>query len=324
LSTHTTRLSVLDGWRGLSILAVLAVHLLPLKYVLRADYFFATSGMAVFFCLSGYLITASLDSGLRTRAFWARRLAKVLPLAWLYLLLVVAIERPPLDKALYNFTFVANLDRSQLTVAGEHLWSLDLEVQFYVAIGLLWALLKRRSLWVIAVAYVLLLVRRHVTQIQADSHTLDRMDEILAGALLYGWTHSTRWQDKVRQALSVPLWMPILAFLLACSLQFLPLNTFRSLFCAWMIGASLQQSMAERPIAIIQWLDQKWLKYCASISYALYIVHPILGHHTWLGSGELVERYAKRPLLLLAAFALAHLATRYLEPWALRWARTVK
>jgi peptidoglycan/LPS O-acetylase OafA/YrhL len=54
------------------------------------------------------------------------------------------------------------------------------------------------------------------------------------------------------------------------------------------------------------------LAYIAAVSYALYIVHPMLAH-TWLGSGATLVKYAKRPLLLLAIFGIAHLSTFYYE-----------
>jgi hypothetical protein len=34
---------------------------------------------------------------------------------------------------------------------------------------------------------------------------------------------------------------------------------------------------------------------------------------TWLGSGEDLEKYIKRPLLFMVLFALAHLSTFYYE-----------
>jgi peptidoglycan/LPS O-acetylase OafA/YrhL len=59
-------------------------------------------------------------------------------------------------------------------------------------------------------------------------------------------------------------------------------------------------------------LTHKWLVYVAAISYALYVIHPLVGD-TWLGSGETLERYAKRPLLFAAVFLLAHISTFYFE-----------
>ena len=52
------RFQSLDGWRGLSILFVLAGHLLPLgpkSWQMNSSV--AAAGMAVFFILSGFLIT---------------------------------------------------------------------------------------------------------------------------------------------------------------------------------------------------------------------------------------------------------------------------
>lgn len=59
-------------------------------------------------------------------------------------------------------------------------------------------------------------------------------------------------------------------------------------------------------------LLNKSLKYVADISFALYVLHPLLGA-TWLGSGAGWEKYAKRPLLTGALFALAHLSSFHYE-----------
>ena len=63
-----------------------------------------------------------------------------------------------------------------------------------------------------------------------------------------------------------------------------------------------------------QHFENKVLIYIASISYALYVIHGAL-NHTWLGSGDTLEKYAKRPLLLLTTFVLAHLSTKYYESY---------
>ena len=62
------------------------------------------------------------------------------------------------------------------------------------------------------------------------------------------------------------------------------------------------------------WLKGRILFYIASISYAVYVIHVGLAH-TWLGEGETLEKYLKRPLLLAVTFALAHLSTFYYEKY---------
>ena len=54
------------------------------------------------------------------------------------------------------------------------------------------------------------------------------------------------------------------------------------------------------------------MAYVAEISYALYVFHGILAG-TWLGTGDKLIKYLKRPILLAATFLAAHMSTRYLE-----------
>ncbi len=59
-------------------------------------------------------------------------------------------------------------------------------------------------------------------------------------------------------------------------------------------------------------LDNRILIYVATVSFALYVIHPILTI-TWLGEGDKLVKYAKRPLLFAVLFLLAHLSTYYYE-----------
>jgi peptidoglycan/LPS O-acetylase OafA/YrhL len=55
------RFPALDGWRGISILLVLGGHLFPLgPKSLNMNECIAALGMAIFFTLSGFLITTTL------------------------------------------------------------------------------------------------------------------------------------------------------------------------------------------------------------------------------------------------------------------------
>src|ERR1700759_971314 len=88
-SVNASRLSVLDGWRALSITLVLCGHLLPLgPKSWRLNETFAPMGMALFFTLSGFLITRLLLST-DVRSFLIRRFFRIIPLAWLTILIVL-------------------------------------------------------------------------------------------------------------------------------------------------------------------------------------------------------------------------------------------
>ena len=144
----------LDGVRAIAVAAVVGYHLgapwLPGGLL----------GASVFFTLSGYLITTILIStwdhrgDLDLRHFWLRRARRLLP-ALIMVLIVVLVATPVLDaevlpergiEALAALFFISNWstiasDVSYFQRFGgpgplDHLWSLAVEVQFY----LLWPL----------------------------------------------------------------------------------------------------------------------------------------------------------------------------------------
>jgi peptidoglycan/LPS O-acetylase OafA/YrhL len=141
----------LDGIRAIAVGAVVAYHL-------KAPHFDGgLLGVSMFFALSGYLITSLLIRGFEQRGlsylktFWVRRARRLLP-ALLLMLPVVGITtaaarpekiastmRQGLFSLLYvaNWTTIASGDDYFQRFSGpsplDHLWSLSIEEQFYVA-----------------------------------------------------------------------------------------------------------------------------------------------------------------------------------------------
>lgn len=154
-----TRAPGFDGLRALAVLAVMAFH----------DQFTAMPGgflgVDVFFVLSGYLITDLLvtqwrrNGGLDLRGFWVRRARRLFPALAAVLVTVATaaavIEpaqlgqlRPALIAAVtYSSNWwQASHHQSYFTAFGpppplQHLWSLAIEEQFYLAWPLILALL---------------------------------------------------------------------------------------------------------------------------------------------------------------------------------------
>jgi peptidoglycan/LPS O-acetylase OafA/YrhL len=161
---RTRRVGGLDGVRGVAIAAVLAYHAFP--GTVRGGFL----GVEVFFVLSGYLLTSLLleerhDLGvIAVERYARRRVARVLP-ALVVVLLGVALlgrflvpddgHRVPMDvlSALGGFTnwhlivdgssYFRELGRPSLV---RHLWSLAIEMQFYVLCPVLVGALARRRL----------------------------------------------------------------------------------------------------------------------------------------------------------------------------------
>jgi peptidoglycan/LPS O-acetylase OafA/YrhL len=316
-------LAVLDGWRGLSILFVLAAHLLPLgPRALQINYSVGILGMVVFFNLSGFLITSFLLQDQRIGGFLIKRFCRVLPLGWLYMAVALSLSAAPLSTWLSHFLFYANLPPKDLPPMTEHLWSLCMEVQFYVGVALLVLVLRARGLLLLPLLAVIFTLLRASQGIMASSVSYYRIDEILAGSILALAYHG-RFSARFREWLiHVPQWWLFLLLALSSMPQGGWLNYLRPYLAAALIGATIV-----RPgTGLVTMLGSRFLLFCAAISYALYVIHPLLSF-SWLASGTLVAKYEKRPLFLAVLFMLAYVSTRYYESWFIalgrNWARRV-
>jgi peptidoglycan/LPS O-acetylase OafA/YrhL len=308
--TTSDHYQVLDGWRGLSILFVLAAHLLPLgpKYW-RLNETAGPLGMCLFFTLSGFLITNFLIKKQNVLDFIIRRFFRILPLAWLYILITLLLTKSNVNQYYPLLFFYANWPPMQLTTATSHLWSLCVEMQFYVAVALLVFLLKKRGLLLLPLFCLFFTLYRVHDQVYVAINTYYRVDEILVGSIL-----ALSFNDKIGSNPRIFLrwinqWLLILLLLLSCYPDSGFMNYFRPYFAAMLVGTTLFNN-SRNPISIV--LNSKVLYYLASISYALYIIHGGL-RYTWLGEGDGLEKYIKRPLLFVVLVFLAHLSTFYYE-----------
>ncbi len=311
-SKAAVHLDVLDGWRGISILLVLAGHLLPIgPKLLQLNETAATMGMALFFILSGFLITRFLLNRPDIPDFLFRRFFRIVPLAWLAMIVVLVMTDAPSTFYLPHLFFYANLPPIQLTDVGSHLWSLCVEVQFYVAIAFLVGALGRRGLYVLPLVCAAVTLHRVMYGAHVDIVTWRRVDEILAGCLL-AMAYAGRFGQRPLAMLSGLNAYALLALLAAASHPMSgPLNYFRPYFAALLVGTTL----VHVPDALGAVLRSRVLRYVATVSFALYVIHHVL-IYTWLGSGDRVVKYLKRPLLFGVTFGLAHLSTFYFEqPW---------
>lgn len=179
-------LPVLDGLRAMSILLVLACHLLPLgPKALRLNETAGAMGMSLFFALSGFLITSGLMKNASVSEFFVRRLARILPLAYTYTAIVFLIFTFQPQKLLWTNLYTVNYMTQFLdTNWSAHLWSLCVEVQFYMAIGLVVLIFMKRGLWLVWPACLVITFLR--VRAGASGYisivTHQRVDEILSGA----------------------------------------------------------------------------------------------------------------------------------------------
>jgi peptidoglycan/LPS O-acetylase OafA/YrhL len=313
-TTHAApaeRLSVLDGWRAVSILLVLAGHLLPLgpsRWEMNEAV--AAMGMVIFFTLSGFLITSFLSRGADLRVFIIRRFFRIAPLAWVVMIVLLIMNHSPAKAWVANLLFYANLPPYYLVPGGGHLWSLCVEVQFYLGITLFVMIARQRGLILLPLIALGITLLRIVDHQYINIITWFRIDEILAGGIL-ALVHGGWYGSKPQSVLASisPYWLLPLVLLSAHPAAGI-LNYARPYLAAALVGATLFNG----PVRLGHLLESRPARYIAEISYALYIFHGAL-NAGWLGSGSKVVKYAKRPLLLAVTFALAHVSTfRFEQP----------
>lgn len=144
MSAPRPKLAALDGLRGIAVLLVLVQHYAP-----RSSWLDAIGpgglGVALFFVLSGYLLTNILlderpaaGEALAPvlRVFYLRRFLRILPLYWAVLFVTASLSIGNARAALpYNALYLSNLyffTRKAWDGALSPLWSLALEEQFYL------------------------------------------------------------------------------------------------------------------------------------------------------------------------------------------------
>lgn len=310
---------VLDGWRGISILFVLATHLLPLgPKFLRLNETAGPLGMSLFFTLSGFLIANFLIHRPNVHDFIIRRFFRIIPLAWLYLAIALPFLGISIDQAAAHFLFYGNSPPMSFVAGTSHFWSLCVEMQFYVGIAILVLVLKDRALLLIPFLCLCITMYRVHDGAYIAINTYYRIDEILVGVIV-----ALAYNGKIGKLLPrffewVNPYYVLLFLIISCHPDSGFMNYFRPYFAAIVVASTLYNPSP----SVAKFLNLRILVYLASVSYALYVIHPLLTH-TWLGSGEIIEKYAKRPLLFAVLFSLAHLSTFYYEKYWITLAKKI-
>jgi peptidoglycan/LPS O-acetylase OafA/YrhL len=303
------RLPMLDGWRGISILAVLLAHMLPLgPKRLQLNDGAGVFGMAIFFTLSGFLITSTLYFHPSVRTFVIRRLCRILPAAWLFMVIVLPFigASPAMWRA--DMLFYTNLPPFHLAPVTAHLWSLCVEIQFYLGMALLFLLLRKMGFALLPILCVAITIGRIYTKTPVSIVTIFRVDEILSGATL-AWLFHGSFAARLKSLLTrINPAIPLVLLFLSSHPAFPWLEYFRPYFAAITVGTTLFH-VGTRWNSV---LESRALSYLAAISYALYIWHPLM-MHGWFRTGSKLVQYAKRPLAIALSFLVAHLSTFYFE-----------
>ena len=172
--TDSRRIAELDGWRGVAILCVVIGHTLTVRYGVNPQDeptgvagVLSAWGVDIFFIISGFVITR-LAIGERaeqgrfsTRRFYTRRILRIIPAFYFYLLCITAfsaarlIDQPTHGTALAA-VFVCNVPQMPCGWFAAHSWTLAFENQFYLVFPLIFWVGKKHHATVLLAIFAVL------------------------------------------------------------------------------------------------------------------------------------------------------------------------
>jgi len=194
----------LDGLRGISVLMVILSHAMVFDRLGWNNPVFrklvaADNGVAIFFVLSGFLITLLLlrekdqSGSISFLNFYARRTLRIFPLYLLVLTLVVLLDALSVTSVrgctlLYAYTYLFNfVPHACYYNAFGHLWSLAVEEHFYLLWPFIFVLGRRVAIPLL----VVFVVAAHfwgagVWSAYAPKYFVDRWTFPAAAPIAYG------------------------------------------------------------------------------------------------------------------------------------------
>jgi peptidoglycan/LPS O-acetylase OafA/YrhL len=302
----------LDGLRAISILLVLACHMVPLgPSLLQLNFTAGALGMSIFFSLSGFLITSTLLNNPSLFEFALRRFARIAPLLYLYLFVFFAIGLIHSDNAFMTSVFLINYFpqfRNGFTV---HLWSLCVEMHFYLALGVVVLISGQRGIWVVWPACIAVMVLKIIAGNSYPYATHLRLDELLVGACI-----ATVYPLIKNRTSSVVF---VLIAAIVCAITASPYASWAQYFRCYAVAILMASVLCHSNTWLSRLLASRSMAYIASISYALYVIHyaTIQG---WMHEGDRTTRMIKRLLSFLITFFAASLS----KHWEIMWQTLAK
>lgn len=307
LTPLSVRYAGLDGLRGIAALGVAIVHAYPTH-----TFWIGWSLVDLFFVLSGFLIGSMLlDERVNLRNFLIRRALRIWPLYYLTLALalVASYMRVSINPGLsgpsdvaqslvfMQFVDLYGLDQAGLVEATKnyvlwfgHSWSLAVEQQFYFLLPLL-LVVFRPSRGAIVVAACLAIVGTLL--VRSSGHFLGvlitRADGLLLGVVLAALFSARGSVAPFPGRVVRVAWSVLAVAGLAMVVPYVldgytgripdgswPTNPFVVLGYS-LIYCALVGSVVMQPDSVLaRALSNKALVYLGSISYAVYMFHPLI------------------------------------------------
>ena len=284
-------LPTLDGWRAISITAVILCHdsvhrLGPLSTQWLYDH--GHNGVDVFFAISGLLICSRLMSeeehkqSIHIGEFYVRRAFRILPPALFYLAMLMVLKLaidlpvgyPEIGSALLfvrNYTVSFQHFQTIYPAYTSHFWSLAVEEHFYLLLPGLLVFCPRswRVPALFSLAAVVAVHRAwHDPATQSQFHTDVRLDALFVPAAIAILIR----RSEVRAWL-IP-WLrfwPVVAILLLGVISLNRPSRIEPVALAWLMPFVLLGTMLRPRSWFARFLELAPLRYIGRLSYSMYL-----------------------------------------------------
>jgi peptidoglycan/LPS O-acetylase OafA/YrhL len=322
----SSRITFLDGLRGISIVAVILFHalgrypdLLPYggKFSGIPLIKYGWLGVELFFVISGFVILMTLEKSSSFRDFMLRRWFRLFPAmlacsAFIFITAPLFPERPAGQPKLINLlpglTFINygwGWLQESLSPLESAFWSLFVEVKFYIVFGISYFMAGRVvAIWVLLVFFTLAHLTPVVMPLVSELGVLWRLTQYITyniGAQHFGWFAAGALfyqyfvQRRVRYFISALMVASVAAFtvrdpVLKESVPILAPLIVIVLFVAALISERFKIFLSSR---VLLWLG--------FISYPLYLLHENIMVALIIKIGRLSQWI---PLILLPVFPI--------------------
>ena len=286
----------LNGLRAIAAISVVIAHiqLHGFKFNYLWPRWLGTYSVTIFFTLSGFLITYLLlternKAPISIRKFYLRRILRIWPLYFAYLLIAVIliyIQTPEKLTGLLPFYLffaanVPNILSTSLPYLG-HYWSLGVEEQFY----LFWPWLIKKPVHVfkamlifLIIFFILRIIARYLylkygyfIPINALNHT--RFDCMVIGGMgaylcftknkIFRWFMANRFTELI-------CWT---CFCLIAANKY-NITPFLNHQVVSLIALGIMVNLSFNDRAIIS-LENRFFDFLGRISYGIYVIHPMV------------------------------------------------
>jgi len=341
-------LPTLDGWRAVAISMVVASHAVTIDSARNGSggvvnlltFRLGTFGVMLFFAISGFLICTRLLVQEETygcaslRSFYIRRAFRIIPAAYLYLLVIGMLSLMGAIATSWTDIVSAAAFLSNYIIARSwftgHFWSLALEEHFYLFWPpLLVYLGRKRAIWISAVLIAVTVILRYLALAGAPpgtdlpGYTQLRLDAFMFPCVLAILLRSKRAVRRFTEIITPAVWCGLIA-LVAAGIA------LGALIPVWREPQRVLQSAA-LPVVVAStvlrpndWfaclLRLRAVEWLGRVSYSVYLWQQLV---FGLAPATPRARLLSLPFLIAAILLLAEISRRWIELPMIAWGKNL-